>query len=259
MNHRQLPQSSRTIVRRLYREWNVLAHRPSVLRRASSWGLEVPFRSLDDIVEATGFWTRQEARLEADRAASAGSCAADRSSGNDVMMRLLVAARADEVAARVVLQRLLPGLITRARRWVSRPEGGPEALDELLSAAWTVIRTHPVERRPSHLVANLLRDAEYHAFVRPHRRTLVHELTPTDLLDGPAKNPTIEPMAELAEVVAAARTLTAHDRKLFGLLVSGVAISEVATQLEVSVRTVGNHRDVLVHRLRQAAAEMAAA
>ena len=259
MTDRLLPSSSPSLLARLHREWNVLALRPALVHRASGWGLGIPVRTLDDIVEATGFWSRREARLAAiaaepgDRERGAGA------SGNAVMARLLVVARTDDLAARVVLQRLLPGLIAGARRWARRAEGGPEALDDLLSVAWTVIRTFPVERRPVHLVANLLRDAEYHAFVRAHRRALVHELIPSDALDRPAAPEQLEPMVALAEVVAAARTLSERDRRLVRLLANGTPIGEVASAMHVSVRTVGNHRDALVHRLRQAAAEMAVA
>jgi DNA-directed RNA polymerase specialized sigma24 family protein len=178
---------------------------------------------------------------------------------NEVMASLLMAARVDEVAARVVLQRLLPGLIARARRWSGRPVGGPDALDELLAAAWTVIRTFPVERRPRHLVANLLRDAEYHAFVRPHRRLLVHEFVPTHTLERPAPESTMDAAEELAELIDGSRALTDRDRRLLALLASGASMTEVATTLDVCVRTVTNHRDAVVHRLRQVASDMAVA
>jgi DNA-directed RNA polymerase specialized sigma24 family protein len=238
----------------------MLAVRPSVLRRARTWDLGVSFRTLDDIVEATGFFSGRDARLTAMRTrADGGEQRADATRANDVMCRLLLAARVDDVAARVVLQRLLPGLVGRARRWAGRAEGGSDALDELLAAAWTVIRTFPVERRPGHLVANLLRGAEYHAFVRPTRRMLVHEFVPTSLLDRPAEETAREAAEELAELVGEARTLTDRDHHLLGLLLGGASMTEVATTLDVCVRTVTNHRDAVVHRLRQVASDMAVA
>jgi DNA-directed RNA polymerase specialized sigma24 family protein len=244
---------------RLHREWQVITVRPSVLRRARTWDLGVPFHSLDDVIAATGYWAGREARL-ASAVTGSGELRADAEDrANEVMARLLLSARVDEVAARVVLQRLLPGLIARARRWSARPAGGTDALDELLAAAWTVIRTFPVERRPGHLVANLLRGAEYHAFVRPHRRLLVHEFVPTHMLDRPAPESPVDAAEELAELVDDSRTLTDRDRRLLALLVGGATMHEIATTLDVCVRTVTNHRDAVVHRLRQVASDVAVA
>ena len=45
---------NRPLLARLDREWQVLNHRPAVLRRARGWGLGVPFVSLDEVVAAAG-------------------------------------------------------------------------------------------------------------------------------------------------------------------------------------------------------------
>ena len=67
--------------------------------------------------------------------------------------------------------------------------------------------------------------------------------------------PEVEPITELAEVVAAGRRLLSErDMELVRLLVRGCSQGEVAAAMKVSVRTVSNHRDSVVHRLRQAAA-----
>ncbi len=235
---------------RLTREWQAIRHRPAVLRRARTWDLGVPFDSLDDLIEAAGFRRVDPLQGEHDPAAT----------GDDVLARLLVASRHDELAARVVLQRLLPGLVSIARRWAHRPEGGPEALDELLAAAWTVIRTFPVERRAHQLAARLLRDAQYHAFVRPHRRLLRLECVPGERLDVPVEHEHHTPAAaELAELVDASPLLSDRDRQLLELIVSGCSVAEMATTLQVSVRSITNHRDAMVSRLRQTARALAAA
>ena len=67
------------------------------------------------------------------------------------------------------------------------------------------------------------------------------------------------PAVELAELIAAAHTLTDRDRELLALLVDGRTTGEVAAALQVSVRTVTNHRDAMVSRLRQTARALAAA
>ncbi len=236
---------------RLHREWQALSFRPAVLRRAAGWGIGVPFSSLDGLVAATGYYATSEAR---EAALAAGET--DLAAAETVLARLLVVARTDDLAARVVLQRLLPGLSARARCWQSSRRGGSaEALDELLSTAWLVIRDFPVERRPLHLAANLLRDTEYHAFVKPTRRRWEADSVAPGTLDVPVEvAPEVEPIAELAEVVAAGRRLLSErDMELVRLLVHGRSTGEVAAAMKVSVRTVSNHRDSVVHRLRQAA------
>lgn len=250
----RLPQIiNRPLFARLQREWQAITQRPAVLHRASGWGLGVPFHSLDDIVMATGFCVRT-GRDQPDVADAAAPAPADHHAANAVLARLLVSARTDDVAARVVLQRLLPGLVGRARRWGAHRAGGSfDAFDELLSAAWMVIREFPVERRPHHLAANLLRDSEARAFGRSVRRLLVHELTEPNRLDLPVELAPTEPADELAEVVACAGALSEHDLRLLELLVQGLSQAEMAALLSVSERTVRNHRDAMVHRLRSAA------
>ncbi|MEI7546747.1 MAG: LuxR C-terminal-related transcriptional regulator [Actinomycetota bacterium] len=240
--------SRRPLAVRLDREWQALCDRPAVMRRARAWGIASEFHSLDELVAATG------------RRPSAGCIAAepadpvDQVAANALVARLLLIARTDDLAARVVLQRLLPGLLAAARRWQRRNGSATDAFDELVAAAWAVIREFPVERRPQHLVSNLLRDSEYHAFVRARRRLLVHEPVATDRLDGPEHPAPVEPLGELIEVVACTPSLSAHDRRLLSLLLSGRTTLEVAAALQISERTVRAHRDSMVGRMRQAMA-----
>lgn len=233
----------------------MLRARPLVVQHARGWQLGVPIDSLDDVVAATGW--RPARRTEIPAGEGGGDTGID---GDAVLGLLVRLAHTDRLAARVVLQRLLPGVVALARRWARRDEGGPDALDELLGVAWTVVRAYPIERRGVHVAANLLRDVEYHAFIRPHRRLAVFESTEPHHLDLPVEAPEPhDPAAELGELLAAAHTLTARDRRLVDLIVRGTPVSEMAVQLEVSVRTIANHRDALVHRLRQTARELAAA
>ena len=250
---------NRPLLARLEREWQALNHRPAVLRRALGWGLGVTFDSLDQVVAAAGYRAggpagtarvpEHPAHTDTHPGVSPGVDA------NEVLRRLLLAARTDDVAARVVLQRLLPGVIARARRWgVHRVGGSADAFDEMLSAIWMVIREYPVERRPQCLAAALLRDGEYRAFERASRRLLVLELTEPHLFEQSAQAAaTVDAGDELAEVVAAARSLTEHDLRLIELFAQGRSSAEVASALSISERTVRYHRDLVVHRLRAAA------
>lgn len=261
-------------MRRLEADWLDMARRPSILRRARQWALGIDFSDLDELLRLTGFRPRPTGDLPVgpvpDHASTEDACehvaaqnvvaehdAAEHDAGDLVLGRLLVVARTDELAARVVLQRLLPGLCAAARRWSGDRRGGSDdSFDEIVSAAWLVIRAFPVERRPGHLAAKLLRDAEHQAFVKATRRRWTSESTePATFERQVAAEARPEPLMELAEAVELARAqLTAGDLRLIGLLASGRSIPEVAASLSVSVRTVGYRREALVHRMRSAIA-----
>ena len=228
----------------LEREWQATSHRSASVRRAHTWGLPAAFDSLDGIVAATGWYATAEQRQAVRRCSTADIDA--------VMERLLLAARTDDLAARVVLQRLLPGLVSLARRWSRRYDG--DALADVVTAAWPVIRQYPLERRPLHLVANLLNDCEYHAYRRAGRRMMMQVPVDERHLDAADECHQLEPLHEVVEVAACTAALTGHDRRLLGLLLSGRTMVEVAAELEVSERTVRTHRDHMVTRMRQAVA-----
>ena len=68
-------------------------------------------------------------------------------SHNDVLLRLVELAREDDLAARIVIQRLLPGLLSTARR--RRPGRDIDgALEELIGATWLAIEGCRTDRRP---------------------------------------------------------------------------------------------------------------
>lgn len=245
--------TSRSLPARLSREWQVIATRPTVLQRAAQWGLDVPFRSLEDLLLATGYRPQQGAGDDATAARSTAS--ADR-----VMAGLLRVAATDAVAARVVLQRLLPGLCAAARRRSGRYRGDwVEPFGELVSTAWTLITTYPADRNPRHVVAFLLRAAEHQTFIKPTRRRWQSEATAPallDVVDHAVSKPL--PLTELAGVLAdAGGALSSRDRRLVWLLARGHSTAEVAADLEVSVRTLANHRDSVLHRLRATVAAAA--
>lgn len=254
-----------TVLRRLFDDWETLSHRPSVVRRARSWNLGVDFDTLDGLVRAAGYRPRPDqasAAAPVEEPAQTVAAADDGRTlgvepGDEVLGRLLIAARDDELAARVVLQRLLPGLCAAARRWSgSRAGGSEEAIDDIVAAAWVVIRCFPVERRPGHFAPKLLRDAEHQAFIKATRRRWTAEVAEPasfdrrpDLLDGVR----VDPADELAEVVEISRQrLSEYDLRLLSLLRSGRTMPEIAAELGVSVRTVSYHRDALVQRIRSA-------
>jgi hypothetical protein len=216
-----------------------MAHRRAVVARVRSWRIvEVEFTDLDAVLSATGLGGRGHD-----------------DAWNDALGKLVALAQHDDLAARIVLQRLLPGLSATARRRSSGFNGHLDALDELLSVAWSVIRTYRVHERPGFVVAGLLRECEYRAFDQFRRRKLVHEFTePAHFERRLAADDTTDPMEELAEVVRLARQsgVDEADLEFVALLARSPTARVVAERLQVTERTVRNHRDAVVHRLRAA-------
>jgi hypothetical protein len=173
---------------------------------------------------------------------------------------LVALARHDDLAARVVLQRMLPGLSNCARRNSQGFESCLDALDELLSEAWTVIRSFPIERRNRYVIKNLLRDCEYRAFIKARRRKVVHELTDPAQFDLAieADDAAGEPLATLVELLGRARAagMSDVDLAMVTTLLNTSTVKQAAAALRVTDRTIRNRRHAVVRQL-QALAEVA--
>lgn len=124
------------ILEQLDREWDELASSPRARRAVSRWASAHPAlagnRDLAEILAARRVPARAPAILEA----------------------LAVLAPGDELAARTLLQALLPGLVCLASK---SGNDDPAAIDELVSLAWERIRTYPTTRHGS-VAANVLLD-----------------------------------------------------------------------------------------------------
>ena len=281
---RRVPPERRSgVLAGLDAEWRLLVEQHSTRRRVADWGLGPDVVTLDDALSATGWrpaGSAQSAGIPSRRSAegrpllpppSPAVDPLDRTPGDAAVRHLLRAARTDDLAARVLLQRMVPGLCTVARRWQHRVVDGCPPIDDLVATAWSVIRTYPFETRPSHLVANLLRDTEYYAYRKQRRRLL--EVVPSGLPErwgwpgdprGSSPDPAEETLdddalLELARLVARVEAmrdeiLDDDDRAVLRLLAAGLSLAEAAERLGCTSRTVQNHRLRLVQRLRDALA-----
>lgn len=223
--------------RRLHLEWVRLRTRPDALARAARWQLtELPLTDLDQVLTAVGFDT-------------VASPAAEQR-----LRRLVVLAADDELAGRVVVQRLLPGLLAVVRR--RRRHGfGDDVLDELLATLWISIRTFNRDRTPSCLAAALISDADYRAFRSARRRRSAAEVPiavdDTVTLPPPSRSAADELDELLVDALAAG--VPADDIELLRQLVWAPRAIDVAEQLAVTPRTVRNRRDRITGRLREVA------
>jgi DNA-directed RNA polymerase specialized sigma24 family protein len=150
---------------------------------------------------------------------------------------------------------MLPGLSACAKRYSRTFDAQLDALDELLSEAWSVIRSFPIERRDRYVIKNLLRDCEYRAFLKPKRRMLVHELTDPITFEDAAATVAESPLEQLRTLVdllqrARATGMSDADLALVTTLLNTSSVKEAAATLAVTDRTVRNRRRAVVRQLR---------
>ncbi|WCO66318.1 hypothetical protein PO878_17600 [Iamia majanohamensis] len=130
----------------LDREWDRIATGPlarrTVIRWANTHEALAGLVDLDDVLAA---------RRDAGRA-------------DPVLRALVTMAADDDLAARTLLQALLPGLVHLAR---TTGNDDHNAVEELISIAWERIRTYPVDR-DGRVAGNVLLDVKKR--YRAHRR-----------------------------------------------------------------------------------------
>ncbi|MEX1105899.1 MAG: hypothetical protein WEB78_06845 [Ilumatobacteraceae bacterium] len=236
-----------TVLQQLHLEWRRLSGCRRSIERVAGWHLAVgPVATLDDLLGHAGFGAVQR-----------GGHADDR-----VLATLVSLARHDDLAGRVVLQRILPGVASLVRRRTANPITRADLTDEVVAAAWTVIRTYPVERRPDYVAANLLRRVEYEVFRKPTRRRATFAPRPTHLFDElSAPEPRMAAADEIDELLDLAHQhgFPAAEIDLARRLARGESTLAIASDLGVSDRTIRNRRTNLTTRLAELAAEAAAA
>jgi hypothetical protein len=175
-----------------------------------------------------------------------------------ILRRLVETARSEELAGRILLQRLLPGLLARSRQYVDRrdPNAGPT--DLVVAAAWIAIRRYDTVRRPNQVAAALISDAVFHAFRQPARRRSATELvcSPATFCAVPSPEPDPSPIEEFADVVREAHragVADGHLELLRRLVVTG-SPEAVGAERKVTARAIRYQRERTVRQVRTAVA-----
>ena len=227
---------------RLDAEWERHRRQPSALRTVRSWSLPMPsphrISDLKVIVDAT----------------QARACDADA-----ILGALVGIARDEQLAGRIVLQRILPGLIVSAVRFRTRSDPR-DPVDLAIPVAWEAIRRYDMIRRPHQIAASLISDAVFRGFRGPHRLKSSNELTlPPALfaettLDALHENPGNNAIIDLARVMREARDagLPQEDIDFVRDLVSVGSSKGLAEKRGVTTRTIHNHQERAVARIRAA-------
>lgn len=220
-------------------EWERLRRRPATLRHVNQWGfVPHPIADLDDMLELAGFGR-----------------AIDDVDGDKMLWHLVREAELDDIAARIVLHRILPPLMAMAKRRGRVVHGGAHAaMVDVLATAWFVIRQYPYHRRHHKVAANLVRDIEYNAFVRHHRLRHVDEHQVGDeILHQLIENDCVS-YEGLAVVLQDARDMGV-DEKHIALLrqfSEGKRNEEVAQLMGISSRTVRNYKRSAIIAIQEA-------
>jgi DNA-directed RNA polymerase specialized sigma24 family protein len=133
----------RDLIERLEAEWPTLAAGP-LLARLSAWSEQEPVLA--------NFATPQQLLRQL------RSLRGQHRAEDEILAALLRQAQTDPLAARVVLQALLPGLKALARRILLDASERDELWSALLAHCWERIRSYPLDRRPTRIAANTLLD-----------------------------------------------------------------------------------------------------
>ncbi|WP_420451482.1 hypothetical protein [Ilumatobacter sp.] len=231
----------------LDREWERLRRRPRTAREVRSWfehdpdlaarcvpsGARVtPAHPLESLVAATQRGRRRD---------------------DEILAHLLHLAHDAPLAGRVVLQRILPGLISQARRWQSLDD---DPVDLAVGAAWMAIRRFDPDARPRSIAPALIADAAWIAFRRPTRRKQHGEVPVEEgaLVARPVPDAEADPMVALAGTIRAASRAGVESTHLDVIRRLAVAGSPTvaARREQVSTRTIRNRRDAACERIRRA-------
>ena len=203
----------------LDREWDTLSRSRTARERLADWTRTTPgFSGLTDLAMLID-WAHDRS---------------DRARSDLLLAGLAERSATSELAARTLLQALLPALRHTARCYQRTAEAfGDDAASVVVMFAWERIRTYPYDRRPKRIAANVVLDTRQHVqrhFDRPRPmlvslNDLHHELAAdTRAPDGADR---------LLEQAVARGVISASDAELIAVTrLDDIPLAQVAAQLD---------------------------
>jgi hypothetical protein len=165
----------------------------------------------------------------------------------DAVLLALVrrAVSGDDLAARVLLQLLLPGTRNLARRWWALGDHEERAA-AAVTAVYHRIRAYPVERRPGRVAANVLLDAARELRRAVPRLVAVPAADPTEPAGAEAGAPAAHAAVELAQVLrdAVDDGILGHDdaELIARSRIAGHRVADIARHHHLGSRTLWDRR-----------------
>jgi DNA-directed RNA polymerase specialized sigma24 family protein len=170
-----------------------------------------------------------------------------------VLLALLVRARFEPLAGRVVLEAIRPGLLGLLVRLRRRDAARDEAQAVMLAAAWRRIRGYPIERRPKRVAANLLLDTlhdttrELGSLAREASRVLARDAS---ALEQEAPAEVDGDVDALLDGAVLAGALSRSEAELIlASRIDGVSLRELASAAGASYNTIKLRRQRAERRL----------
>jgi hypothetical protein len=161
-----------------------------------------------------------------------------------------VVERGDELAARVLLQLLLPGTRNLARRWWALGDHDERAA-AAVAAVYHRIRTYPLVRRPGRIAANVLLDAarDLRRAVPTEGSTWADDRDRSAVVDATPAHAAVE----LADVLTDAvddGVLDLRDARLIAQSrIGGQRVADLAARQHIGSRTLWDRRQRAERRL----------
>jgi DNA-directed RNA polymerase specialized sigma24 family protein len=178
----------------------------------------------------------------------------DPAEADRVLAALACRAPEDTLAARVLLQLLLPGCKALVRRYGgSDPE---ERAGTVVAAAWDRIRTYPIDRRPLRIAANVLLDVRQRVvrgFSRRPRPVSLDAIPHDAVLASSDPGDESDGAASLLAWGVRHGHLDHETARLIALTrLAGVQVSELARETGTDAQTLRRRRLRAEQRLRRA-------
>lgn len=216
-------------------EWRYLATSADATRALARWAPDPALQGFADLDGVIAEVQRRGQPAESDR----------------ILLALLRRVPFDTVAARAVLQAIMPGLksLMCAYQLTGEPE---EVSTAVIEAAWERIRTYPCGRRPARVAANLLNDtrqALWRAARKERKLRVVTEPLTEAALERVASHRPVSASAtdELVDLVAEAVRLGDIQRPGARVIlltrVLDVSIEDLAADTGTKSKTVRKRRD----------------
>ena len=229
----------------LYQEWASLAQSPTTTTALARWGTDDPtLARFATMAELVAFVERR------------GSPAAS----DTVLAALARRSPDDQLAARTLLQLLLPALcgLAKRHRWIGDVD---ERAQAVVAIAYERIRTYPFERRPRRIAANVAWDTTQRLLAERDRQRREPPLAGAEEAEewpGPALDETSSATEELLELLGWARRrghLNAQAIRLIALTrVADVAPAQLVPEFGSDPAGVRRRRNRAEQQLRAVAA-----